>query len=225
MARHAPHDPDLPLSPLPGLAPGRIVLVEFEGLCGRYPCPLEEITSEGEWVVRVPSSVSTRHPLRVGDTVAIRCALEGTLYGFRTRVKAHAFRPRASMTLARPTDIGMQHLRQDDRVPCLIPATASVGEQQLSGMLIDLSRGGCRFNSETAGDVPAATSPGTEITIRFPLFHMGEQQTARGTVRNANVQDGALRIGIEFGELSASVSACVEAYIAGLIDIVDEEAA
>jgi len=225
MTRHVPNDPDLSFSPLHGLAPGRIILVEFEGLCGRYPCPLEEITRQGEWVVRVPPSVTTRHPLRAGDTVVVRCAHEGTLYGFRTQVKAHTFRPQASMTLTRPTEIGMQHLRQDDRVPCLIPASACVGEQQLSGMLIDLSRGGCRFNSETATDAPATIPAGTEITIRFPLFQMGEQQSAHGTVRSAHVVDGALRIGIEFGELSASVGDCVEAYIAGLIDIVDEEAA
>lgn len=225
MTRHASHDPELSLSPLHGLASGRIILVEFEGLCGRYPCPLEEITPSGEWVVRVPQSVTTRHPLRTGDTVAVRCAHEGTLYGFRTQVKAHAFRPQASMTLARPTDIGMQHLRQDDRVPCLIPASASVAGQQLSGMIIDLSRGGCRFNSETAPESAAAIAAGSEVTVRFPLFQLGEQQLAPGTVRSANVVDGALRVGIEFGELSASVRDCVESYIAGLIDIVDEEAA
>jgi c-di-GMP-binding flagellar brake protein YcgR len=225
MTRRVPNDTDLSPSPLSGLTPGRIILVEFEGLCGRYPCPLTEVTREGEWVVRVPQSVTTRHPLRAGDTVVVRCAHEGTLYGFRTQVKAHAFRPQASMTLARPTEIGMQRLRQDDRVPVLIPATACIGDQQLSGMLIDLSRGGCRFNSETAVDAPAAIPAGSGITLRFPLFQMGEQQTASGSVRSANVQDGALRIGIEFGELSASVSACVEAYIAGLIDLVDEEAA
>jgi len=225
MTRDVPKEPELSHSPLRGLASGRIVLVEFEGLCGRYPCPLEEVTPEGEWIVRVPPSVTTRHPLRAGDTVVVRCAHEGTLYGFRTQVKSHAFRPQASMTLARPTEVGMQHLRQDDRVPCLIPASVSVGEKQLSGMLIDLSRGGCRFNSETTVDAPAAIAPGTRVMIRFPLFQMGEQQSASGTVRSANLIDGVLRIGVEFGELSASVSDCVEAYIAGLIDIVDEEAA
>jgi hypothetical protein len=129
------------------------------------------------------------------------------------------------MVLARPTDIGMQRLRQDDRVPCLIPATVTLDGRCLSGMIVDLSRGGCRFTCETATDARPSVRERTELTLCFPLFQMDEQQTATGTVRSLAVGDGTLRIGIEFGELATSVIACIEAYIAGLIDLVDEQAA
>jgi c-di-GMP-binding flagellar brake protein YcgR len=225
MIERTPERPDLPLSPLRALIPGCIILVEFEGLCGRYPCTLADLTLEGELVVQVPHSVTIRHPLRPGDTVVVRGAFDGTLYGFRTQVKQHVFRPQPVMVLARPTDVGMQRLRRNDRVPCLIPATATVGGQRLSGMIIDLSRGGCRFLCETAADPPEPIAEETEITLCFPLFRMGEQQTATGTLRSATAADGTLRLGVEFGELAASVIATIETYIAGLIDLVEEEAA
>jgi c-di-GMP-binding flagellar brake protein YcgR len=217
----------LELSSLPISAQdlGGLITMEFEGLQGRFQSRIEEITPEGDLVLQIPPGVITRHPLRAGDTVTARYAHQGTIYGFRTRVKSHALQPRPTMVLARPVTIGTLRLRRDDRVPCLIPTTARVGERSLAGMIVDLSRNGCRFAFEPApGEVPALAD-GEEVELRFPLFHLDERKTLSGAVRSLTTEDGAVRAGVEFGVLAPEVVADLEAYIAGVLDFFEAEAA
>jgi c-di-GMP-binding flagellar brake protein YcgR len=217
--------PDLSPSPIFEAVYGAMLTLEFEGLQGRFTSTLAGVTGKGELMVRIPRPVTIRHPLHRGDTVVARYAHEGTVYGFRTRVLAHALRPFPVMILARPSDIGTMLLRRAERVPCLIPATVVKGTRALTGMILDLGRGGCRFACEPAYGESLEFEMGASVELRFPLFRMDERETMRATVRSLSVEEGAVRIGVEFAAPAPEAVARIEAYITSVIDFLEEQAA
>ena len=104
------------------------------------------------------------------EEATVRYLYSGVVYGFKSRLLNLIDEPFRLLFLSYPADIETVNLRQYQRVPCLVPATAKKGDATYKGVLLDLSLTGCCFAFDSASDSEEIEiAPGQELGVSFQI--------------------------------------------------------
>lgn len=115
-----------------------------------------------------------------------------------------------------PEMIETKRIRKDIRFPCSLSCDIVLSGQDPSGVIVDISLGGCQLNIPNSSDISyigKAISDGSPITLSifFPTIDTPEQVVAF-IQSHANQVDGTCSVGLKF----AQEYECIRRYLESL---------
>ena len=139
--------------------------------------------------------------LKEGQPLWVSYIFSGNTYKFESSV-LHYLKKFALVFLSYPQACEMYPLRREDRINCSIPATASIQQKAFKGLVNDISYHGCQFIVK----IPATfklyqVSVLTDIDLSLSLSGYADPDQLKGKVRNTNIDEFKIVLGIEFEKL------------------------
>jgi len=153
-------------------------------------------------VLRLPWLPGVKSRLVDGISATVRFVSHGELCGFQSLILAHTAKPSLLLFLEYPATVEKLALRRDKRVQCVLPVQLHSRHGNASGVIIDLSRSGCRITVDTTNDSNALRQTVLEdnIVLRVPLNHDGILVSVTCTVRNVSSDTNRMQLGLSFTE-------------------------
>jgi len=165
-------------------------------------------------ILRLPWVPGIRTRLVNGITVTVRLVSNGELCGFHAPIIAHTVNPALIVFLEYPSTIEKLALRQHKRFRCILPVQLHSPHGNAKGVIIDMSRSGCRVAVDT-GDCQALRQTVLEdkLTLLAPLTHDGVLTSASCTVRNVSSESDQLQLGLSFTETDKKFWDVLDAFL------------
>jgi c-di-GMP-binding flagellar brake protein YcgR len=164
-------------------------------------------------IVRTPAPPDSPYRLSESETIRVRYAHMGEIFEFRSSVIKLIQDPFALSFLAYPEQVEHVNLRKFPRISCCIPAALSHQGFSHSGLILDISRSGCRFCLKPGSYMGTLPRVGDNIRIAFPIFDIEGARQFDGTIRNLSTDARGDSLGIEFVGVPPEVAGKIDAYI------------
>lgn len=190
------------------------LFIQCKGQKERFKSRLVGYVPNGYLIVATPGVPGIQNILAPHENVLARYIHHGEVFGFKTTVLGTIFSPFKLTFLACPSMVERINLRKAARIDCHIPATLTTGGRSLTGMILDISTGGCRFVSQIHDDgEPLRMSIDAAVVIAFPL--LGQEGTARvqGKAKNIHQDKNRMVSGIHFSDLDPEMSKRIADYV------------
>ena len=198
---------------------GTQIVLQFDGSEERFKSHLVGLEPGSFLILAMPRLDRGRSQLIEAPGLILRYVYAGSVYGFRARLQGHILNPSPLLFLSYPPSVESLNLRKKHRVTCRIPATATVRETRLEGIILDLSASGCRLSARLAdAAVLGPIQLGEEISLRFPLLGFEGDRTFVGKARNISQSKEALTIGLEFVKMGAETVRSIETYVRRVVE-------
>ncbi len=130
----------------------------------------------------------------------IKTLYKGTIYAFRSKLMTVISKPSKLMFIEYPGKIEHHELRSHKRFKCSIVAQTQVNERERSGVIENISKGGCRCTIEV---FPTDAGFGSNLlnnTIPFRCYFPGSKEEISfiGEIKNTNKKSGEIAVGVKF---------------------------
>jgi hypothetical protein len=200
---------------------GTTLQLELEGVAGRTPALLLGRSGDEFLIVQLGSDTgAVINRLFKGSTLVGRYVHDGTVYGFQSRSLGNIASPSRLLFIAFPVIVAVQSLRSTERFPCILPATVTLGADEMAALLMDISGGGClfRYRPETGEDSEEPSPPdvNAEVVVQLRLPGQADAIELPGSVRASRVEDGKVTVGVQFGEPEEDAVALIDEFIGQL---------
>lgn len=206
--------------------PGIPLMVKIAGVPDQLRCCLVGVEPGVSIIVRLPVSVGESWKLSENTNCVVRYLSDGTVYGFKTYLQGKYVRdPLRFLFLAFPYDLEVHNLRGSSRIACFLPSKLDLGQSSLDGVVLDIGAGGASFEYRIPPDSgsPPALYLGMEVTLICELWGMDGEQSIACQVRNFNVDDTTLSVGMAFGEGNDTAIACIKDYVGKVQELMAED--
>jgi len=210
----------------PGVSIGMPMSISFEGI-GTVKSTLIGMEYGQYLIVKLPPMPDIPAKLYQKNHLVIRYFHDGNAYGFRSTLIGLIKDPVRLFIIAYPETIESLNLRRDERHVCLIPArvgaTAGSGVKvDLSGLITNISYGGCSFECANPTDIAlAGLTVGSIIELSFRFSNEEAWQVLNGEVRMWKADPSRLMIGLRYSPDLSKVSqhnaiSAIQSFIDGL---------
>ena len=178
------------------------VQLQFRGSEQRLKSKLVGMETGWYLILRLPKISESQEKLCAGNHVIVRYICSGTIYGFQSTVLSYTDQPLQLLVVSYPENVEQHELRRHKRIDCLLPGKATIMSMDYSGMIADLSAGGCRF----VANVPAEDdflddTLDEDLVLSFELPGESGAQVAKGRIKNIRRDGSKLEVGIQFIEV------------------------
>lgn len=172
-------------------------------------------------IVRTPdigNASAGGHSLLPGDRVVARFMDRGVVLGFESEVLETVSRPERMMFLSYPDIVTPEYLRASSRIDCFLPGQLLLGTRSMSGVVTDLSVGGCLWRiksvrAEEQAMLFTALDRAMSIQLKLRMPNVEKAVVVKGKLRNIRKDNGRIRVGIEFMDQTSVVREHLSAYI------------
>ena len=146
-----------------------------------------------------------------GNEVIIRYLQNGTIFGFKSRIKDFILSPEKLIFLEYPKKIENHELRTNKRIDCFLPA--NIGTKDclgiIRGSIIDISKEGCSFSVEalkTQAKINLLDINST-IVVNFQIPGVENELTTEAIVKNIKKDKDKINVGFWFINMDNEVQA------------------
>ena len=150
-------------------------------------------------LIRFPYIPGIRDKIQVGRGVVIRYLYEGTIFGFQAYILNSVTKPVPLLFLDYPGSVEVYDLRQYKRIQCQLPARVYIKDEELEGMILDLSHGGCKVYMQ---DLRASTIKEIQIdeyiALKFFTYPDMQEVQLMGYVKNKSLDKNNITLGLKF---------------------------
>ncbi len=169
-------------------------------------------------IVRIPVGSDIEDQLQKLTKLSISYVSLGTTYGFEARILGTTAKPVQLLFLSYPDVVVEQDQREAPRVTCHIPATATINQTPLNGIITDMSHNGCRFVVR----IPTKITPYqvrilTDVNLSFCMHGIDGSEELLGVVRNTSIDRFRIALGIEFEKMASETKDKIKDYLEKLI--------
>jgi hypothetical protein len=170
-------------------------------------------------IIQVPAIPGILDKLGEGSPVTVRYIYAGNVYGFASTVRAYAHKPTLVVYLAYPTSVEIISMRKAKRVECLLPAELRIpgrdfnGVISFQGVILDISKAGCRLYIEYDPVEPPVIDVGKGMEVRFQLPGTSEEQIISAKIQNLKKDNKLAELGLEFDQSKTEVIDNIVTYI------------
>ena len=165
-------------------------------------------------ILRLPWVPGLRSRLVGGVSATVRFVSNGELCGFQSPVLTHIAKPSLLLFLTYPEVIEKLALRQHKRVQCALPVQFHSRRGDASGVIADLSQGGCRMAVDVRGQQGLRQTVAEDVIIlRLPLNTEGIPLAVTCTVRSVSMDANKMQVGISFTEANNEFWAALETFL------------
>lgn len=150
-----------------------------------------------------------------GQRALVKFTHRGRVWMFKTDLLKAIESPSPLLFFAYPSVIHYHELRKEKRTTIFIPSTFHLGDQPpLYGALIDLSMTGglCQIKRKERKN-QSRFELDSPLTLRCLLPGIKEEQKIGGRIKNINMDNTMIRLGIEFTGLQPHVSDTIGKYL------------
>lgn len=166
-------------------------------------------------LVRVQPSPGLLPRINQSECVSVRFLNEGAASLFQTSILGHISRPSLILSLAYPNFMNTLQIRRHKRVSCALPVIIGHKEQKGSGIINDLSRGGCRLIMDMRGQsLTRDINVGDTIELNVPLDLAKGLEVLHAVVKNAEIEQYRLIMGLAFQPMHSQSEQLLEAFLA-----------
>ena len=131
---------------------------------------------------------------------------DGAANIFQTEMLSYLSRPTLLLTLAYPQMTNTVQVRKHKRIASTLPVLVTKDKQEASGIISDISRGGCRLIMDMRGqDFVRQISVGDKLNILVPLKLRENLDSIYTTVKNIETDQFRLIMGLAFEPLPNNV--------------------
>ena len=196
-----------------GVEWGMQLQLRFSGFAESYKTTLVGMERGRYLICSAPLLPGLWTVLNAPDQTTVRYLCEGVVYGFKCTLLTVLAKPFQLLVLSYPEKIETVNLRQHQRVPCLIPATAKMGQTGCDGALLDLSLSGCCFVWDAPQDAETAISSGDEMEISYRVPGSSGDQVVRIKVTSVRKYGSRVTVGGSFADLDEGASKAIQSYL------------
>ncbi len=169
-------------------------------------------------IVRIPVGSNLNEQLNTLSKLNISYVSLGTTYGFEANILGITAKPVQLLFLSYPDVVVEQDQRETPRVTCHIPATATISQTPLNGIITDMNHNGCRFVVR----IPAKITPFqvrilTDVSLSFCMHGIDGSEELLGIVRNTSIDRFRIALGIEFEKMAVETKDKIKDYLEKLI--------
>lgn len=192
---------------------GTQLKIEIVGVENRLNCNLVGMKPDKYLIIEtLPGDVFKL--LSEGKTAIIRYLYFGNIFGFKSKILNLIGKPYNLIFLSYPKSVESHNLRKNARIHCHIPATATIQNSKISGVIMDISVSGCQYAISESKNVSAEIVKTEEpVQLVFPFFGMEGSQTVQATIRHVDNDDKRIMLGLRFEQLDAEILKALEHYI------------
>ena len=156
-------------------------------------------------------------PINEGQSYAATYVSSGTVYRVYNSVLG-CMEKMNLVVLSYPVTFEKDALRQEPRVSCAIPATAKIQRNALRGLITDISNHGCQFIVKIPATIKLhRISVLTDINLSLSMLGERDPTRLRGKVRNTNIDEFKIALGIEFEKMEQQISQRLNHFIENLM--------
>lgn len=148
-----------------------------------------------------------------GNTLLVRYFQEGTIFAFQSSILGTSLDPYAMIFLSYPKIVSNHELRKEKRASCQIPVTVGVNGREFGAVMLDVSKGGCRFAIMNTGLKGDPVEADTEIDLTFRLFDDRPDISCKGMVRSISLEEKVYIAGVQFLELPNEVLSTIDYFV------------
>lgn len=190
------------------------LFIQCKGQKERFKSRLVGFVPNGYLIVATPGVPGIQNILAAHESVLVRYIHHGEVFGFKTTVIGTILSPFRLTFLACPPKVERINLRKAPRVDCHIPATLTTGDRSLTGMILDISSGGCRFSAQIQDDGETLhIAIDAAVEISFPLLGQEGTSKVQGKVKNVHQDGNRMVSGIYFSDLDPKMSKRIADYV------------
>jgi len=196
---------------------GQELIMQFSSDPNRFRSQYFGCKPDAFVIVQMPGIPGIREKVVAGSSLVVRYMSRGTVYGFVSQPLTHVLRPCPMIFLSYPHAVEMVNLRKTERVDTFIEAQVIVDAYALSGLIVDLSEGGCGYTANRATCVGWPTlDSGRIVYLEFSLAQQ-ERHLIEAEVVSFKKDIDTLRMGLRFRYSEDSpVRQAVQRYISTL---------
>lgn len=168
----------------------------------------------------IPLLVGIRDYVEVGRHITCRYMHDGTVYGFKSRILGYITNPDSLVFLSYPDQWESLDLRKQQRLPCFFPASFEIVDQQVMGILNDISEFGCRIQcGPSREEILEKIVLGAETMIRFVAFDAHSSYSIPALIVNASTDEKKITaIGFKFPRISDDFKEVLNTHIKRIQD-------
>lgn len=194
-----------------GIQPGTELAVQVVGTEVRARSKLVGFETGSYLVMRTPRQGTKPLIIRPGTDLIVRYLVEGSAWGFHCKVVDEVFTPVPLMLLTYPEVVERFDLRKYERASCAIPSEGKFGAGNLTGIIVDLSAGGCRF----VCDAPKGATILMDDPIQLEFIVPGGTvpEICVGQIKNVIQDSDKIAIGVQFDQLSIDSIGRIEDFV------------
>lgn len=150
-------------------------------------------------IIRLPSTPGVRNQLLPRTVVEIRYLLKGAVNTFHTEIITHTVKPALLVFTTYPDRLSILEMRNHRRVSCGLNVLVNTSHGDASGIIADLSMGGCRISLDLTGQSNLRSlAVGDTIVLQVVLSSDGVLVSGTGVVKSVELSGGKLNAGISF---------------------------
>lgn len=147
---------------------GTPVALQIEGVAERLASTLVGIKKGEYGIVTMPASrIGLESKLHRGNSIVVRYIHDGRAFAFQSVLLGSIKDPVPLLILNCPRVLEIHSLRGEDRINCRLPSEVVAGEENLPGVVVDLSASGCQF--WTGAEEVQALAEGAVIELALSL--------------------------------------------------------
>lgn len=174
---------------------GSRIIVEFSNK-ERMTCQFVGLSKDEFVLIKVPMTAGIRDRLPEGAYLQFRYLRGGKIIGFGAEILRFQAAPVSLAFLSYPKDFSEYNLRHEDRIQCHFPSEIIVGESVLSGHIVDISPGGCKFVPDECS-LPKVRDK-VPVSGSFTTMEGSRNYSFRGAVSVVQVKADCKSLGIRF---------------------------
>jgi c-di-GMP-binding flagellar brake protein YcgR len=189
------------------------LLLQFKGIKGFFPSYLIGMKPDVFLIIKSPTIITTEDLLSEGSALVVRYTFLGDVYRFKTDVLGSNQEPFKVTFLTYPSVVEKIEFRDSQRVHCFFPATLLYDKIKLTGMITDISLGGCKFKTDAVEQVEGLLlKKEGDVTLQFPLLgHKGTKEF-KGKIKKAEL-DINFALGIGFRSIDDDARRVIASYV------------
>lgn len=151
-------------------------------------------------IIRLPQAIEGT-AIQEGRSLQATFTTSGNFYRMKTSI-LYFLEKYQLIFLSYPHEYEINALRKESRINCNIPATVTIQRKSLKGLITDISNNGCQFSVK----IPTTfklyrVSVLTDIDLSLSALGQSDQTRLKGKVRNTNIDEKKIVLGIEFDQL------------------------
>jgi len=191
-----------------------LLVTEEEGLKESVPGIIVGHKLDTFLAVETPEGIGLGSRPLEGSRVTVLCFQGGKIQAFESALLGRIDRPFRVIFLDYPQTVKRWSRRQEERVEAFLPATLIMGADEIAGVALDISLGGCGFSCSRPTDHRPWLKAGQRLKISFNLA-AEEDQLALPLVKisHLNQNNGTFLLGLEFEEPGSEPHGLVADYI------------
>ena len=162
---------------------------------------------------KTPAIIGMDDLLASETPITVRYSHLGDIYKFDTKIIGANEKPFKVTYLSYPHVVEKIEYRNTQRVSCFIPASLIYSDTEISGMITDISLGGCKFRTDSIDQVEGILiKKEGKVVLNFPLLGLEGIRKFEGIIKKVEF-DNDFALGIGFSKIDKKTNKILSSFI------------